>query len=163
MARTARLVLASPQGSLSWMQEVLIALTGIELHGRSLPRSAAGVSWPEAARRLAPMTLVIGILATGAAVVEMRALPWLVQVLLPMLLVLDLPGKGNRAHSSGAAPSSATSSETVTSHSATVCPSQLPNAPNAPSRRTAQRVNFRSRRRSAGAGRPPAHSLWISP
>jgi membrane glycosyltransferase len=69
---------------------VLVALTGLKLEWTSPPREAAGVSWREAAARLAPMTAVIGLLGLGVAALNPAALVWLAPVALPLLLSIPL-------------------------------------------------------------------------
>lgn len=69
---------------------VLVALTGWKLEWKSPPREASGVSWGEAAARLAPMTLVIALLGLGVALINPAALIWLAPVALPLLLSVPL-------------------------------------------------------------------------
>jgi membrane glycosyltransferase len=69
---------------------VLVALTGLKLEWKSPPREAAGVSWGDAAARLAPMTVVIGLLAIGVAALNPAALIWLAPVALPLLFSVPL-------------------------------------------------------------------------
>jgi membrane glycosyltransferase len=69
---------------------VLVALTGLKLEWKSPPREASGVSWGEAAARLAPMTGVIGLLGLGVAALDPNALIWLAPVALPLLLSVPL-------------------------------------------------------------------------
>lgn len=69
---------------------VLVALTGWKLEWKSPPREASGVSWHEAAQRLAPMTAVIGLVGVGIAALNPSALIWLAPVALPLLLSVPL-------------------------------------------------------------------------
>jgi membrane glycosyltransferase len=69
---------------------VLVALTGWKLEWKSPPREASGVTWSEAAARLAPMTVVIGLLGLGVAALNPAALVWLAPVALPLLLSVPL-------------------------------------------------------------------------
>jgi membrane glycosyltransferase len=69
---------------------VLVALTGLKLEWKSPPREASGVSWREAAARLAPMTGVIGLLGLAVAALNPHALVWLAPVALPLLLSVPL-------------------------------------------------------------------------
>jgi len=69
---------------------VLVAITGLKLEWKSPPREAAGVTWRDAVARLAPMTLVIGLLAVGVAAINANALIWLAPVAMPLLLAVPL-------------------------------------------------------------------------
>lgn len=69
---------------------VLVAITGLKLEWKSPPREAAGVTWRDAVARLAPMTLVIGLLAVGVAAINASALIWLAPVAMPLLLAVPL-------------------------------------------------------------------------
>lgn len=69
---------------------VLVALTGWKLEWKSPPREASGVSWQEAAQRLAPMTAVIGLVGVGVAALNPSALIWMAPVALPLLLSVPL-------------------------------------------------------------------------
>jgi membrane glycosyltransferase len=69
---------------------VLVALTGLKLQWQSPPREASGVSWREAAARLAPMSALVVLLGLGVAAVNPHALLWLAPVALPLLLSVPL-------------------------------------------------------------------------
>jgi membrane glycosyltransferase len=69
---------------------VVIAMTGLKLEWKSPPREANGVSWRDALARLAPMTVVIGLLGLGVAAINANALIWLAPVALPLLLAVPL-------------------------------------------------------------------------
>jgi membrane glycosyltransferase len=69
---------------------VLVALTGLKLEWKSPPREASGVSWSEAALRLAPMTVVIGLIGLVLAALNPNAVWWLAPVALPLLLSVPL-------------------------------------------------------------------------
>jgi len=69
---------------------VLVALTGLKLEWKSPPRSANGVSWCEAAVRLAPTTLLVALQAALVAAVRPDALLSLLPVAVPLLLAVPL-------------------------------------------------------------------------
>ncbi|MEJ8846727.1 glucans biosynthesis glucosyltransferase MdoH [Variovorax rhizosphaerae] len=69
---------------------VVVALTGLKLDWKSPPREAAAVPWRDAASTLAPMSLVVGALALGIALIDPSALVWLMPVGLPLLLAIPL-------------------------------------------------------------------------
>ncbi|WP_114970067.1 glucans biosynthesis glucosyltransferase MdoH [Rhodoferax ferrireducens] len=69
---------------------VVVALTGLKLEWKSPPREAAAVPWRHALRQLAPMSLVIAALAAGIAMIDARALIWLLPVGLPLLLSIPM-------------------------------------------------------------------------
>lgn len=69
---------------------VLIALTGLKLEWKSPPREAQAVPWRHAVRQLAPMSLVIGLLAVGVSFIDSSALLWLIPVGLPLALAIPL-------------------------------------------------------------------------
>jgi membrane glycosyltransferase len=69
---------------------VVVALTGIKLDWKSPPREANAVPWRDAASTLAPMSLVVGALALGIALIDPSALVWLMPVGLPLLLAIPL-------------------------------------------------------------------------
>ncbi|MGE0427619.1 MAG: glucans biosynthesis glucosyltransferase MdoH [Hydrogenophaga sp.] len=87
---TAMALLQAPIRMLAHSLFVLVAITGIKLEWKSPPREANGVSWRDAVARLAPMTLVIGLLALGVAAINPMALIWLAPVALPLLLAVPL-------------------------------------------------------------------------
>ncbi|RZI76800.1 MAG: glucans biosynthesis glucosyltransferase MdoH, partial [Variovorax sp.] len=69
---------------------VVVALTGLKLDWKSPPREANAVPWSDAARALAPMSLVVMALALGIALIDPSALIWLMPVGLPLLLAIPL-------------------------------------------------------------------------
>ncbi len=69
---------------------VLVALTGLGLHWRSPPREATAISWRDAARRFAPLSIVVVALLAAALVIDVRVALWLVPVALPLLLATPL-------------------------------------------------------------------------
>ena len=91
-AETVLALLQAPVRMLAHSLFVLVALTGLKLDWKSPPRHAAGVTWREAATRLSPMTLAIGLPALAIAAIEAGALIWLAPVALPLLLAVPLGG-----------------------------------------------------------------------
>lgn len=87
---TVMALLQAPIRMLAHSLFVLVAITGIKLDWKSPPREAAGVTWRDAAARLAPMSLVIGLLGLGVAAINAEALIWLAPVALPLLLSVPL-------------------------------------------------------------------------
>ncbi|MEZ2299072.1 glucans biosynthesis glucosyltransferase MdoH [Variovorax sp. RCC_210] len=83
-------IVQAPVRMLAHSLFVLVALTGIKLDWKSPPREAAAVPWKIAASQLAPMTLVIAMLAVGVAMIDPSALIWLMPVGLPLLLAIPL-------------------------------------------------------------------------
>jgi membrane glycosyltransferase len=83
-------LLQAPIRMLAHSLFVLVAVTGIKLDWKSPPREAAAVPWIHAVRQLAPMTLVIGLLAVGISFIDASALIWLMPVGLPLLLAIPL-------------------------------------------------------------------------
>ncbi|MBP7564367.1 MAG: glucans biosynthesis glucosyltransferase MdoH [Burkholderiaceae bacterium] len=83
-------LLQAPIRMLAHSLFVLVAVTGIKLDWKSPPREAAAVPWMHAVRQLAPMTLVIGLLAVGISFIDASALIWLMPVGLPLLLAIPL-------------------------------------------------------------------------
>jgi membrane glycosyltransferase len=83
-------IVQAPVRMLAHSLFVLVALTGIKLDWKSPPREAAAVPWKVAAAQLAPMTLVIAMLAIGVAMIDPSALIWLMPVGLPLLLAIPL-------------------------------------------------------------------------
>lgn len=90
VAETLLAVLQAPIRMLAHSLFVLVALTGLKLEWKSPPREASGVSWGDAARRLAPMTAVIALMGAGVALLNAAALLWLAPVALPLLLAIPL-------------------------------------------------------------------------
>ena len=83
-------IVQAPVRMLAHSLFVVVALTGIKLDWKSPPREAAAVPWKIAATQLAPMTLVIAMLAVGVAMIDPSALIWLMPVGLPLLLAIPL-------------------------------------------------------------------------
>ena len=69
---------------------VAVAMTGLKLEWKSPPREAAAVPWKHALQQLAPMSLVIAVLAVGIALIDASALIWLLPVGLPLLLAIPM-------------------------------------------------------------------------
>ena len=88
LLETLLALLQSPVRMLAHSLFVLVALTGWKLEWKSPPREAAALSWRVAATSLAPMTLVIALLAAAVAAVDAQALVWLLPVGLPLLLAV---------------------------------------------------------------------------
>lgn len=87
---TVLALLQAPIRMLAHSLFVLVAVTGLKLDWKSPPRHAAGVTWRDAAARLSPMTVVIGLHALGIATIQAGALIWLAPVALPLLLAVPL-------------------------------------------------------------------------
>jgi membrane glycosyltransferase len=83
-------IVQAPVRMLAHSLFVVVALTGIKLDWKSPPREAAAVPWRIAFSQLAPMTLVIAVLAVGIALIDAGALAWLMPVGLPLLLAIPL-------------------------------------------------------------------------
>jgi len=83
-------ILQAPIRMLAHSLFVLVALTGIKLDWKSPPREATAVPWTDAARKLAPMSIVIALLAVGVAFIDPSALIWLLPVGLPLALSIPL-------------------------------------------------------------------------
>jgi len=87
---TVLALLQAPVRMLAHSLFVLTAITGIKLDWKSPPREASGISWKTAAARLAPMTLIICLLGSGVALLNVYALLWLVPIALPLLLAVPI-------------------------------------------------------------------------
>ncbi|MBW8717546.1 MAG: glucans biosynthesis glucosyltransferase MdoH, partial [Variovorax paradoxus] len=83
-------IVQAPVRMLAHSLFVLVALTGIKLDWKSPPREAAAVPWKVAVSQLAPMSVVVGALALGVAMIDPSALIWLMPVGLPLLLAIPL-------------------------------------------------------------------------
>lgn len=90
MLESALAIVQAPVRMLAHSLFVLVALTGIKLDWKSPPREAAAVPWKVAVSQLAPMSLVVGALALGVAMIDPSALIWLMPVGLPLLLAIPL-------------------------------------------------------------------------
>jgi membrane glycosyltransferase len=83
-------LLQSPVRMLAHSLFVLVAITGMKLDWKSPPREALALSWKGAAATLAPMSLVVAVLAVGIAMIDPSALVWLVPVGVPLLLAIPV-------------------------------------------------------------------------
>ena len=83
-------LLQAPVRMLAHSLFVVVALTGLKLEWKSPPREAAAVPWRHALTQLAPMSLVIAVLAAGIAMIDASALIWLLPVGLPLLLSIPM-------------------------------------------------------------------------
>ncbi len=90
VVETVLAVTQAPIRMLAHSLFVLVALTGLKLEWKSPPREANGVTWHDALARLAPMTVVMGLLGLGVAAINVNALIWLAPVALPLLLAVPL-------------------------------------------------------------------------
>jgi membrane glycosyltransferase len=90
MLESALAIVQAPVRMLAHSLFVLVALTGIKLDWKSPPREAAAVPWKVAVSQLAPMSVVVGALALGVAMIDPSALIWLMPVGLPLLLAIPL-------------------------------------------------------------------------
>ncbi|RYX89021.1 MAG: glucans biosynthesis glucosyltransferase MdoH [Comamonadaceae bacterium] len=87
---TVLALLQAPLRMLGHSLFVLVALTGLKLEWKSPPREANGVSWIDAARSLAPMTVVVALLGGGIAAIDAGALVWLIPAAIPLMLAVPL-------------------------------------------------------------------------
>ena len=83
-------LLQAPIRMLAHSLFVVVALTGLKLEWKSPPREAAAVPWTHALAQLAPMSSIIVLLAIGIALIDARALVWLLPVGLPLLLAIPM-------------------------------------------------------------------------
>lgn len=90
LMESAMAIVQAPVRMLAHSLFVLVAVTGIKLDWKSPPREAAAVGWRDAAAALAPMSIVVAILALGIAMIDASALVWLMPVGLPLLLAIPL-------------------------------------------------------------------------
>lgn len=90
LLETALALLQAPVRMLAHSWFVLVALTGLKLEWKSPPRSASGVTWSEAAVRLAPMTALVAMQAALVAAVHAAALVCLLPVAVPLVLAIPL-------------------------------------------------------------------------
>jgi membrane glycosyltransferase len=88
LLESALAMLQSPVRMLAHTLFVIIAITGVKLDWKSPPRDAVALSWGATARSLAPMTLVIALLAAGIAAIDASALVWLIPIGAPLLLAI---------------------------------------------------------------------------
>ncbi|HEY1226821.1 MAG TPA: glucans biosynthesis glucosyltransferase MdoH, partial [Ramlibacter sp.] len=90
LMESAMAIVQAPVRMLAHSLFVLVAVTGIKLDWKSPPREAAAVAWRDAASTLAPMSIVVALLALGIAAIDASALVWLMPVGLPLLLAIPL-------------------------------------------------------------------------
>jgi membrane glycosyltransferase len=90
MLETLIALLQAPVRMLAHSLFVVVALTGLKLEWKSPPREAAAVPWRYALAQLAPMSLMIAVLAGGVAMIDPLALVWLLPVGLPLLLSIPM-------------------------------------------------------------------------
>ena len=83
-------LLQAPIRMLAHSLFVVIAMTGLKLEWKSPPREAAAVPWRHALQQLAPMSVVVMVLAAGIALIDTSALVWLLPVGLPLLLSIPM-------------------------------------------------------------------------
>ena len=83
-------MLQAPIRMLAHSLFVVVALTGLKLEWKSPPREAVAVPWRFALAQLAPMSGVVVLLALGIAMIDARALVWLLPVGLPLLLAIPM-------------------------------------------------------------------------
>ncbi len=83
-------LLQAPVRMLAHSLFVVVALTGLKLEWKSPPREAVAVPWRTALGQLSPMSGVIVLLAAGVAMIDARALVWLLPVGLPLLLAIPM-------------------------------------------------------------------------
>jgi len=90
LLETVIALLQAPIRMLAHSLFVVVALTGLKLDWKSPPREAAAVPWRHALAQLAPMSLMVVLLAAGVAMIDPRALVWLLPVGLPLLLAIPM-------------------------------------------------------------------------
>ncbi len=90
LLETVIALLQAPVRMLAHSLFVVVALTGLKLEWKSPPREAAAVPWRDALTQLAPMSLMVLVLAAGVALIDPRALVWLLPVGLPLLLAIPM-------------------------------------------------------------------------
>lgn len=90
LLETVIALLQAPVRMLAHSLFVAVALTGLKLEWKSPPREAAAVPWRHALTQLAPMSLMVVLLAAGVAMIDPRALIWLLPVGLPLLLAIPM-------------------------------------------------------------------------
>lgn len=83
-------LLQAPIRMLAHSLFVAIALTGLKLEWKSPPREAVSVPWRHALAQLAPMSGIVALLAVGIALIDARALVWLLPVGMPLLLSIPM-------------------------------------------------------------------------
>ncbi|MBT3065981.1 glucans biosynthesis glucosyltransferase MdoH [Rhodoferax sp. U11-2br] len=90
LLETVIALLQAPVRMLAHSLFVAVAVTGLKLEWKSPPREAAAVPWRHALAQLAPMSLMVVALAVGVAMIDPRALVWLLPVGLPLLLAIPM-------------------------------------------------------------------------
>lgn len=90
LLETVIALLQAPVRMLAHSLFVAVAITGLKLEWKSPPREAAAVPWRHALAQLAPMSLMVLALAIGVAMIDPRALVWLLPVGLPLLLAIPM-------------------------------------------------------------------------
>ena len=106
LLETVIALLQAPVRMLAHSLFVAVAVTGLKLDWKSPPREATAVPWRHALAQLAPMSLMVVALAVGVALIDPRALVWLLPVGLPLLLAIPMAvvtsrvglGSAMRAH-----------------------------------------------------------------
>jgi membrane glycosyltransferase len=106
MLETLIALLQAPVRMLAHSLFVAVALTGLKLEWKSPPREAAVVPWRDALTQLAPMSVVVLLLAGGVALIDASALVLLLPVAVPLLLCIPMTvltsqvglGSAMRAH-----------------------------------------------------------------
>jgi membrane glycosyltransferase len=90
MLETVIALLQAPVRMLAHSLFVAVAITGLKLEWKSPPREAAVVPWRDALTQLAPMSLVVLLLAGGVALIDASALVLLLPVAVPLLLSIPM-------------------------------------------------------------------------
>jgi membrane glycosyltransferase len=67
---------------------VIVALTGLKLEWKSPPREANAIAWGDAARRYAPLAVVVALLLGAALAIDPAAALWLSTIAVPLLLAV---------------------------------------------------------------------------
>jgi membrane glycosyltransferase len=90
LLETGLSILQAPVRMLAHTVFVAVALTGIKLDWRSPPREASNIGWGDAARRFAPVGVVVGLAWAWAYTVQPVAILWLLPMVIPLLLAVPL-------------------------------------------------------------------------
>ena len=83
-------VLQAPLRMVAHSLFVAVALTGWKLDWKSPPREAEAIPWRDAARRFAPLSMLVALVLAGALALHARMALWLVPIALPLLLATPL-------------------------------------------------------------------------